>query len=379
MSRGEIAGRRRHGATQEWDRHADKALRQRKAHDGSVRHPDFRNRQLCPAHCLRSRSHRGEADADCDRGPQRPSPSLDQDRGTARAECSTARSRSTRTRSISPATAARPRCWRAADPPSSCRLHRSRRLPLFPWRQRLDAPRRGGGLSATAVFQAVLTSRIARAAALGFTGEPLDQLLFSRRRQRHRGGHGATGRLRHRQYCDPLACLRRDAARRAQAEAADAVSLPEHRCVAAPSQPQVGPAARVWLDGAEVEASFPGSPPCNSTPEPVIDISGASGVTLIFAMAHRQDWSGHVPGLEGLPGGYPVALEGGRLDLDLPTGVDREVAIEWNTQYEAENGLSSVPTVVHAIQAGCMMASRQKAQTSRLDLMLATSSWLGRP
>jgi hypothetical protein len=71
----------------------------------------------------------------------------------------------------------------------------------------------------------------------------------------------------------------------------------------------------------------------------VIDISGASGVTLMLAMTHREDWNGHVPGPHGLPGGYPVALRSSRLDLDLPAGLDRAAAVAWNERYEAENGL----------------------------------------
>ena len=75
------------------------------------------------------------------------------------------------------------------------------------------------------------------------------------------------------------------------------------------------------------------------TPEPVIDISGASGVRLMLAMAHGCAWSGHVPGPGGLPGGYPVALQNGRMALDIPHGLDRTAAIAWNSAYETENGL----------------------------------------
>src|SRR5262249_22086593 len=73
--------------------------------------------------------------------------------------------------------------------------------------------------------------------------------------------------------------------------------------------------------------------------EPVVDISGASGVTLVLAIAHGRDWTGHVPGPMGLPGGYPIAWKGGRIALDLPEGLDREVAMAWNLQFEAQNGL----------------------------------------
>ena len=62
-------------------------------------------------------------------------------------------------------------------------------------------------------------------------------------------------------------------------------------------------------------------------------------MALALAMAQRRAWRGHVPGPGGLPGGYPVALEDGRLELDLPTGVEAASAIAWNVGYEAHCGL----------------------------------------
>jgi hypothetical protein len=100
-----------------------------------------------------------------------------------------------------------------------------------------------------------------------------------------------------------------------------------------------GPTARVWLDGAEVADVYARFSAVQLTAEPVIDISAASGVTLMLALAHGRDWSGHVPGPMGLPGGYAIALKGGRIDLDLPEGIDRETAIAWNARFEADNGL----------------------------------------
>jgi hypothetical protein len=196
-----------------------------------------------------------------------------------------------------------------------------------------------GGLSATAVFQAVLTSRIARAATQVSPGSQLINCCFP---DVANGIVAAMGL--------PVTCGIGNIAILSHAFAGMLHGAPKpklqmlchYQNIAVWRRPpghRSGLAARVWLDGAEVEDVFSRFASVQLTPEPVIDISGASGVTLIFAMAHRQDWSGHVPGLEGLPGGYPVALEGGRLDLDLPTGVDREVAIEWNAQYEADNGL----------------------------------------
>ena len=196
-----------------------------------------------------------------------------------------------------------------------------------------------GGLSATAVFQAVLTSRIARAAAQVSPGSHLINCCFP---DVANGIVTAMGL--------PVACGIGNIAILSHAFAGTLQGVPKpkrqmlchYQNIAAWRRPpgqRSGPAARVWLDGAEVEDIFSRFAPVQLTPEPVIDISGASGVTLMLAMAHRQDWSGHVPGPGGLPGGYPVALEGGRLDLDLPPGIDREAASAWNARYEAENGL----------------------------------------
>ncbi len=201
-----------------------------------------------------------------------------------------------------------------------------------------------GGLSATAVFQAVLTSRIARAAAQASPGSYLINCCFP---DVANGIVVAMGL--------PVTCGIGNIAilSHAFAGALESATKPKLQMLChyqniapwrRPPSQRSGPAARVWLDGAEVDDIFSRFASVQLTPEPVIDISGASGVTLILAMAHGQDWSGHVPGPAGLPGGYPVALEGGRLDLDLPAGIDQETAIAWNARYEAENGLVIGPS-----------------------------------
>ncbi|MGO4741036.1 hypothetical protein AB4099_31230 [Bosea sp. 2KB_26] len=104
-----------------------------------------------------------------------------------------------------------------------------------------------------------------------------------------------------------------------------------------------GRAPRVWLDGAEVADVYGRFADIQLTPEPVIEISGASGVPMLLAMAASRPWRGHVPGPNGLPGGYPVRLTDGALELDLPNAVAEAEAIAWNASFEEENGLVVSP------------------------------------
>jgi hypothetical protein len=110
-----------------------------------------------------------------------------------------------------------------------------------------------------------------------------------------------------------------------------------------PAETRTERSARVWIDEQEVENVYARFSAVQLTREPAIEISGASGVPLFLAMAHGRDWSGHVPGPHGLPGGYPVRLTGGTLDLDLPSALTREEAIAWNLRYEEESGLVVSP------------------------------------
>jgi hypothetical protein len=69
-------------------------------------------------------------------------------------------------------------------------------------------------------------------------------------------------------------------------------------------------------------------------------ISGASAVPVLLALAGHGDHRGHVPGPRGLPGGYPVRVAAGAVELDLPQSLGVEEAIAWNRQFEALDGAS---------------------------------------
>ena len=199
---------------------------------------------------------------------------------------------------------------------------------------------REGGLSATAVFQALLSSRVAQAisehapdTALINCGFPdvVNAMIMA---LGHKvlcgtgnvailsnvfaGAKGITdpGRLRVLAHYQNLGAWRRPNTERQGARA-----------------------PRVFVDGREIGDVFAEFDSVKLTPEPAIEISGASGVTLICAYAAGKPWMGHVPGPNGLPGGYPVRLENGALSLALPQGVSEEEAVSWNASYEEKNGL----------------------------------------
>jgi hypothetical protein len=123
---------------------------------------------------------------------------------------------------------------------------------------------------------------------------------------------------------------------------ADLRVLAHYQCLAPFRRPVAErdePMPRVWIDEAEIVDVRSRFADVKLTAEPAIEISGASGVPLILAMAAGQPWLGHVPGPHGLPGGYPVAWDGQALRLDLPSGLTRDEAVAWNARFEQENGL----------------------------------------
>jgi hypothetical protein len=107
-----------------------------------------------------------------------------------------------------------------------------------------------------------------------------------------------------------------------------------------PAAERGGVPPRVWVDDVEIDDVFERFAAVQLTPEPVIDISGARGVPMLLAMSANLEWSGHVPGPAGLPGGYPVTLSKGKIALSLPKHLGREEAVEWNAAFERKNGLT---------------------------------------
>jgi hypothetical protein len=196
-----------------------------------------------------------------------------------------------------------------------------------------------GGLSATAVLQAMFTLRVARAMRLAGSDAVLVNACFP---------DVVNGLLVAAGF--PVACGVGNVAILSNAFAAavdrfepGAVRVLAHyQTIGVFRQPVAerrGPVPRVWIDGEEVGDVLTQFRDVKITPEPAIEISGASGVPLILAMAHWQPWRGHVPGPHGWPGGYPVRWTGHEMVADLPAGLSLDEAIQWNARFEEASGL----------------------------------------
>ncbi|MEV0614739.1 hypothetical protein AB0I81_15520 [Nonomuraea sp. NPDC050404] len=79
------------------------------------------------------------------------------------------------------------------------------------------------------------------------------------------------------------------------------------------------------------------------------DIAGHAAARLAGALLNGGSLRTHCSGPLGLPGGYPVVLDGGGLRLDLPPGLTRDQAVEWNQRMAAADGVVVRPDgrIVH--------------------------------
>lgn len=68
-------------------------------------------------------------------------------------------------------------------------------------------------------------------------------------------------------------------------------------------------------------------------------VTGISGALLVAAVVHKTELYSSVPGPHGLPGGYPVRLHEGTLQLVLPRGLSLEDAIKINRQLGRGDGV----------------------------------------
>jgi len=219
-----------------------------------------------------------------------------------------------------------------------------------------------GGLTASAVFQALLTSRVAKGVVLAGSPAYLINCCYA---DVVNGMIAAQG-LPVTSGIGNVAIVSNAFAGAIGPDARKLRVLAHYQTINSfrhPAAERTGPLPRVWQDDAEIADVKTAFASILLTPEPVIDISGASGVPMMVAMAAGVPWTGHVPGPAGLPGGYPVHFDGTRIDLDLPRSIGRNAAIAWNAGFEGANGL-----VVENGRASYTGLLREKLATLSSDI-----------
>ncbi|MFE7460350.1 hypothetical protein [Streptomyces sp. NPDC057554] len=103
-----------------------------------------------------------------------------------------------------------------------------------------------------------------------------------------------------------------------------------------------GPAGEAlgWLDDElldGVTAALAGQRACD---RPSLNqVTGQAGAMVIDALASGSELDTSLPGVAGLPGGYPVRISGGRLTLRLPTGLSPEEAVAANQRWSRADGV----------------------------------------
>lgn len=106
---------------------------------------------------------------------------------------------------------------------------------------------------------------------------------------------------------------------------------------------------RVWINESEVPdvenalaAAFHDLRSVNARGKLVNEIVGAVSSEVLLALLAETTIATHVPGPNGLPGGYPVRIGAGRVELDLPPACDETTAITLNRQGAYDMGAAVI-------------------------------------
>lgn len=121
------------------------------------------------------------------------------------------------------------------------------------------------------------------------------------------------------------------AAARAVVPSGDLAVLAHHVHLYAPTKP--ADEAHVYVDGVRV----PGTPLLAAQHQvrrhEANQVTGLSAARTLLAAVADDPVPAHVPGPMGLPGGYPVTVGAGHIELRLPDGVTEEDAVATNSRW----------------------------------------------
>ena len=110
--------------------------------------------------------------------------------------------------------------------------------------------------------------------------------------------------------------------------------------------------ARVWCDGTERHDVNDLLSRMRSIRRNELNGIGAhAAARLLEALVTGATVDTHVPAPLGLPGGYPVRVHDGRVELRLPDGIDTATAVAWNQRMTALDGIDVDGDRVHLPEA----------------------------
>jgi hypothetical protein len=106
------------------------------------------------------------------------------------------------------------------------------------------------------------------------------------------------------------------------------------------SRKAAGKQPRIWIKGHEVQ-------PQKVRPdlhlreigEELNSVTTSTAIPLLLSLLSGETLRTSIPGVDGLPGGYPFLLKRGKFFLQLPSGVTRSEAIAHNKKGERLDGL----------------------------------------
>lgn len=73
------------------------------------------------------------------------------------------------------------------------------------------------------------------------------------------------------------------------------------------------------------------------------DLTAVTAVPLLTALLDENiSVRTHAPGVLGLPGGYPICVRRKSIELDLPDGISRDEAVEFNNLWARPDGVEGI-------------------------------------
>jgi hypothetical protein len=114
--------------------------------------------------------------------------------------------------------------------------------------------------------------------------------------------------------------------------------LAHHLHLRAPDRPDAE--ALAWLDGELIpDVGQRLSAQRAVTRSALNTVTGTTAAAVVLALLTGATLDTSLPGPLGLPGGYPVTIRDGTVQLRLPAGFDLELAVARNQQWAALDGV----------------------------------------